>query len=180
MVVSNSYGGSWRRNLSGGESMDYLRTIIPVGMYKLANSYYSMSANDPSDWRAWVAIGKGSVDWTTFEVPTPLSTQLLLYDEIARVEPMWAGYLDETLYDLSEIQYSATQTKVLRYVAEFSSDTLSKLGLTGVYLREYGLFMDGMHLKDSGDPCLFVDHSRFWWDAGVRLRREIIMDLRGE
>ena len=160
--------------------MDFVKTIIPVGMYALADYYYSMSSIDPSTWKAWIAVGRGSIDWTKFEVPTPPVTQTQLYDELVRVEPTWAGYLNETLYDVGEIKYSDTQTLILRYVAEFPSDALAEWGLTGVYLREYGLFMDAMHLTNSGKMCLVVNQSRMYWANGVRLRKEIIMDLRGE
>jgi hypothetical protein len=163
----------------GSTTVDYLKTIIPVGMYTMANSYYSIGANDPAEWKAWIGIGRGLNTWTRYEVPTPPDTKVILHDEIARMEPVWSGYLVEADFDNDEITYSPTQTLVLRYVVEFPSDTLSKLGLTGMYLKEYGLFMDGMHLQDTGDACLMVNHSRIWWADGVRLRREIIMDLRG-
>lgn len=160
--------------------MDFVKTIIPGGMYALADYYYSMSSTDPSTWGAWIAVGRGSIDWTKYEVPTAPSTQTLLFDEFIRVEPMWAGYLNETQYDLGEIQYSDTQTLILRFVAEFPSDSLTCCGLTSVYLREYGLFIDGIHVLNSGKMCLLVNQSRMWWENGVRLRKEIILDLRGE
>jgi len=133
---------------------------------------------DMHDLSPYLALGVGDEAWDT--TPVPVSTDATaLTSEFYRVPPKHWMSLDTTLYDLGKILYSATDTEVYRFVGEFDGRVLTLYKESGIYIREYGLFVNASSDPNSGLLVAVVRHSRWWWSANMFLRREMILDVRG-
>lgn len=156
--------------------MEYSHSFCSVGSAQFLAWMYG--GRDIRDLSPYLAIGVGDEAWDT--TPVPVSTDITaLTGEIIRIQPQQWSSLDATMFDLGKILYSATDTEMFRFVGELDGHSLSPYKESGLYIREYGLFVNASSDAGSGLLVATVRHSRWWWSANMFLRREIILDVRG-
>lgn len=159
--------------------MEYAQTIMG------ASELLTLQAADvnPANWKFWVELGLGDPDDNSTVTPSPFQTSL--YRPIVAIEPYIVGYLDEDMYDLNHVQLSTdvdsggdfTPTDYLLIVAQFPGKLLRDAKLSGAYIREMAVWIDGDKDLKTGTLLTIINHNRIWWDAEAHYRREIIMIL---
>lgn len=157
--------------------MTYSSVVTGTGGTQFVTSLY----NGDFEFRKlnlYMAVGTGDETWDTALV-APADTDTALVSEIIRVKPYWMGWLDETEYDKNKILWSPAQTKICRFVANFSRHLFDNdTRVIGFDLREVGLFMEALPEVNTGLLVTETRHTTFWWDRNFSLRRELILDMR--
>jgi hypothetical protein len=157
--------------------MEYVSTPCESGMVEIA-AVLAAGYSDEAfrSLRAAMVVGRGDSDWDALGLGSPGPSLSSLESEVARVRLCSVHLVDAESLDLGKVLYTDSYNGALRVVAEFSGESV--LGDGGTYLREFGLYVNADDGADSGDLAVAVRHSKVWWDARARLRKEIIVDAR--
>lgn len=138
---------------------------------------------DPRTWNMWVAVGLGDPD--NEETITPPPEQTALFRPLLCRNADWVGYLDEDAFALGHVLLSTETTEegvivptpYVMLVVHFPSQMMMDTQLSGAYMRELAVYIDGTDTLHTGTLLTIVNHNRIWWSNLSQFRREIVLHI---